>query len=444
MTKRKQSVAPSYALGSGRWQVYPSDPGNPGAGLWSTENILPVVAFLVMVAYMPVAGNAVALRWGVLWLILPTLLIVSGGNDSPWMKLLGLISFAVLSIAAMLRSPLLLDGISEIISFMALAMAFFIGLECKSLHQVFRFAAYGIGLSSFIAVLQWLGYDPIINLARSPSGLFLNGNYMAEASCLVLVGLLASGSMTRPAKAVWLSILTVPAIILPSQQPKDRESPSNSKNWLLIFITLPALLLPLHRGSMIALGIAGMTWLLSILSNNWRWKAGIGALLTIAIAVLWLNLNGFWIALPPSIAERLQIYHGAWNGLTWFGHGAGTFHGMFPLFAPPDMDTVAARPWNAHNDILELAFEYGVFAIIPVIFFGMCLPFASRSPLSYVLLVFVVEGFSDFPLFMPATGFLAALCAGHVCRDWDRNRVVEWLRRMVFRAGHPARRSAQA
>ena len=419
MTKRKQSIAPSHALGSGRWQVYPSDPGNPGTGLWSTENILPVVAFLVMVAYMPVAGNAVALRWGVLWATIPFLL-VTGWRSLPLYVFGVVLAYPLLSL---FWSPLSLDGMSEIMSFTALILAFLIGLQSPSMHQVFRFAAYGIGLSSFIAVLQWLGYDPIINLARFPSGLFLNGNYMAEAAALVIAGL---------------------CVLPASQRPKDRESPSNSKNWLLIFITLPALLLPLHRGSMIALGIAGMTWLLSILSNNWRWKVGVGALLTIAIVVLWLNLNGFWIALPPSIAERLQIYHGAWNGLTWFGHGAGTFHGMFPLFAPHDMDTVAARPWNVHNDILELAFEYGVFAIIPVVFFGMCLPFASRSPLSYVLLVFVVEGFSDFPLFMPATGFLAALCAGHVCRDWDRNRIVEWLRRMVFRAGHPARRSAQA
>lgn len=132
--------------------------------------------------------------------------------------------------------------------------------------------------------------------------------------------------------------------------------------------------------------------------------------------------------LPASVGERLQIWEATISGFTWFGHGAGSFRGLFPLYAP-NIDTMVLWPQHAHNDLLELIFEYGVFAAIPVAIAILCL--FSRSPLRYVVLVFLVEGCFEFPLFMPATGFLSALCVGHCLREWDRARFAQLYGRVV-------------
>lgn len=328
------------------------------------------------------------------------------------------------------------DGYLSLASLATIGMSFVLGSYFTRLDTIFRAAACGIGLNSLIAIAQWYRFEPVIQLCCRPSGLFLNGNILAETAALVLAGLLA----TRP----------------------DRCR-NTLKTTALVCGLLLSLLLPMHRGSMIALAVAGMTWLMGSLSSARRFIVACSGMLLfmLLISVWWLNTmpaasgviglipdwgNGLsallsLLTLPASVSERFEIWSATISGFTWFGHGAGSFRGLFPLYASP-VDTMLLWPQHTHNDLLELIFEYGVFAAIPVAIAILCL--LSRSPMRYVVLVFLVEGCFEFPLFMPATGFLAALCVGHCLREWDRARFAQLFGRMDSFAWRGRARLGQA
>lgn len=308
---------------------------------------------------------------------------------------------------SLLWSPIPPEGIFQCLVLIGLMLAASLGgrLESRSLSRVFRCAAYGIGLNSIFAVIQCLGFHPVIQLSFYPSGLFLNANVLAETSALILAGTLATATGLRYG--------------------------------VFALMIMPSVLLSHHRGSMIALAIAGMIWLLSTLTRYWRWRLWPGLLVVGSLLALLMLLRdgdigwGAADGMPASLAERLDIWHATLSGLTWFGHGGGSFRSLFPLYAAPYLDTIATRPLHAHNDILELIFEYGIFACVPIAFTLLCL--ASRSPYRYVVIVFLVEGLSGFPLFMPATGFLFALSLGDCYRgrDWAFLGLL-WRRICVF------------
>lgn len=400
------------------------------AALQTLESKTAVLAFLLMVAYWPgMAGAATALRWGLLWSVIPFL--------SRWPRIWG---FYIVPVSAgviypcftLLWAPSMPDGILEIcllVTFLASML-----LRCD-LRKIFLVSAYGIGLNSVIAVIQWMGYQPVITLTQGPSGLFLNANILAETASLVFVGVVSS-AFRRKGLAESDTVSDVIGCSAKSRPPPWTRIPSwltaNKWTMLAVLLILPSLLLPHHRGSMIALGIAGMIWLI----QKWRYGSLIAAAILVQSAFLFLGFKLYsdvspWIFLSvPSLSERFEIWHATFTGLTWFGHGAGSFRSLFPVYAAPFIDTLQVRPLHAHNDLLELIFEYGIFASIPAAIAGLCL--ASRSPMRYVVIVFLVEGCLEFPLYMPATGFLAALCAGHCLRDWNSNRIVELWRRMAL------------
>jgi hypothetical protein len=111
--------------------------------------------------------------------------------------------------------------------------------------------------------------------------------------------------------------------------------------------------------------------------------------------------------------------------MNWFGHGIGSFYIDFPFFQEGGF---ARRFDHAHNDLLELGYEFGVLALLPVVLWLFAV--AHYSPISAVLAVFAVEGCFGFPLFLPVTGALGAISAGHLCGTWERvrSRQLAWQR----------------
>lgn len=398
--------------------------------LISIEYGLAALAFLEMVGYYPgVLGAGTVGRWGLLWATVCLLLTRSGTHSlSLPLGLCGASIFVIYAIASLIWTPFPLDGILEAIILSTLCLAVMVGRSAPSLEFVFRATAIGIGFNSLIAIAQYFRFEPVVQLCCRPSGLFLNGNILAETAALVIVGMLAVAPGTRfITKMITLSACA------------------------------PSLLLPMHRGSMIALAVAGMTLLLSTAIKGPRWRL-YGGLLFVALGIPKALAVAYWLLyptgssaalmtepllsiLPASVGERLQIWQATISGFTWFGHGAGSFRGLFPLYAAT-IDTMLLWPQHAHNDLLELIFEYGVFAAIPVAIAALCL--FNRSPLRYVVLVFLVEGCFEFPLFMPATGFLAALSIGHCLREWDRARFAELFGRMAAFARRRRARPEQA
>lgn len=379
------------------------------------ETQVGIVAFLVMVGYYPrVLGAGTVGRWAILFLALPLLSMRETFSGRWSNSKSAIIAFSIFASASLIWMPFPLDGIQEAITLGTLLLAGLIGRSVPSLKSVFLGATGGIAVNSLVALWQFLdnsGWQttgaltqrsyPVIQICCKPSGLFLNGNIMAETAALVIVGVIVTGNMTR-----W-------------------------NMGALIALVLPALLLPMQRGSMIALAIVAMIWLSSIVSRKFclmLWCGMLGLASITVIGFVTFDRASPFIALS-SLNERLAIWSATLSGLTPFGHGIGSFRGLFPLYAG-DIDTMVLWPQFAHNDILQLAFEFGLFAAIPVIAILILLA-GARSPIRYVVIAFVLEGLFEFPLHMPATGFLAAISIGHLCRDWSRHRVIELCRGMV-------------
>jgi hypothetical protein len=67
---------------------------------------------------------------------------------------------------------------------------------------------------------------------------------------------------------------------------------------------------------------------------------------------------------------------------------------------------------EAHNDTLQMVYELGPGALF---FLGLeaYALYLARETERLVLIAFFVEGLTEFPLYMPVTGLIAALAIGH-------------------------------
>ena len=118
-----------------------------------------------------------------------------------------------------------------------------------------------------------------------------------------------------------------------------------------------------------------------------------------------------------SNAERLNIWQDTLDGLTFWGHGLGSYWDMFPHFASriDVLVPIQTRPDHAHNDLLELIFETGAIggllalAIVATVF-------SSSSPERYIVICVFVMAFVGFSLHLPATLGMAAFALGRINR----------------------------
>jgi hypothetical protein len=160
---------------------------------------------------------------------------------------------------------------------------------------------------------------------------------------------------------------------------------------------IPGIVLAQSRGAWLALGIGVLalyfrrTWLLTIVA-----VAGIA----------------FWLVASPSDAERLWFWTAAYNELSLLGRGAGSFasqlyfNGATPVY-----------PEYVHNDALQLVYEYGIAAAVPIVIFAFVL-LRTKEREWPVVLVFATMGLYSFPLFMAITSFVGLLATGRIVRSW--------------------------
>jgi len=176
--------------------------------------------------------------------------------------------------------------------------------------------------------------------------------------------------------------------------------------WPYVPALLPGLALSGSRGAFIALGIG----LLCVYAR--RLPVILFAIASICFVV------GF--AYSPTDTMRLQIWRVAWENLTFPGWGTGSFMGLMYISSPTNL----MHPEFVHNDYLQLAFEYGLVAAIPLGILLLVLRQVS-APEWPILVTFLFMGTFSFPLYMPVTAFIAALCAGRLTRGWSS----AWYRR---------------
>lgn len=252
---------------------------------------------------------------------------------------------------------------------MLLAAAFCIGSSLRDLRAVYCGLGLALGVSGVIAIAQMFGFAGIYQYSV-PGGLFINGNVMAEIAVLVLVGAVAE------------------------------------RMWWLIPLVMPAALLPMARGPILALLVALVLWA--------RCRLVIfGVVAATALTAAVSLFTGYRMA---SVGERLGLWIDTLSGVNFVGHGIGSFHAAFPGFAR-HTNLLIGRPEHAHNDLLEFVFEVGLCgAALAVLLFALSLV-GGRDSDRLVLVAFGVEAMFGFPFHMPLTAFVVALAAGRVCSD---------------------------
>ena len=363
-----------------------------------------ILGFLLTALYVPgISGAATTPRWGLLAIGIPLLLLNRGGGKFTLVHLFGAL-FLAWSAVSIAWSPNQLDSFNQLILWVILAQAFVYGSQLEDLSPTFRGMAYGLLLSSVVIIISiWL---PDFVLHYTPyAGLFINSGSLAEITALVLIGLLYDGRGLVGRAAV-------PGI--------------RGWNWHGISIALgllPCIILPESRGAWLAL-VAAFTALL------W-FKSKLSALVLVALTALCITYS-FHIGFhTESVIQRLGMWHDAIGALTWRGHGLGSLWTDYPPLASA-IDIYKERPEHLHNDFLEVMFEIG-----PIGFAGMlalvcgCI-WNTSGTARLVFAGLFAESLVGFPLHMPCTGFVAALCLGHLARSRADIRDILRSRRILL------------
>lgn len=343
----------------------------PRAIRWS-DALLFGFGFALMVAFWPgIAGAATTPRWivagllGFAWFVMPR---------SPW-TMSAAIGLALLGwlLASLSWSAGVLDGVDTALKLGLAVIAFAVGLHVADLRPLFVGAAVGLALSSAVAVAQAFGWHGIPSIDDAPAGLFVNRGRLGSAAALVIVGLAS------------LRIL----------------------RFELIAMVLPGLLLANNRAAFLALG----TGLCCVPAPKAVRAAVIGFVVVGAAFVLAAK------GIDTSASERLWIWRDTLSGLTFWGHGLGSFRELYPTYLDAFAQSWAltrapTRPEHPHNELLWLLFEGGVPALLLAGLFAVSLWRSCAHELRAVLAALFVLAQFAMPLHDPATLIVGALVAG--------------------------------
>jgi O-antigen ligase len=333
--------------------------------------------FALMTAWWPgVSGAATTPRWDLGVLLAVAMYFAPRVDLTTVHKIgIGLIGWLFFSL---IWSEGRLDGIDAAFKILIAGCAFVVGSQLRSDRALMIGAAIGIVVNVVIAAAQahgWRGIE-VMEASGGFGALFYNGERLAGAAALVAVWVATSGR-------VWVRAL------LP--------------------LLLVALILGGSRGAWIALA-AGL--IVSV--KHFRWTLGMTAAIGALTVLLWRDTG----ALNAANYERIAIWNDSLMALDFFGHGLGSFRESFPAHA--DLFDIAARgtrPEHPHNELLWIAYEGGLPALVALLGFALAVWSGASGRLRSVLAAFGALALFGSPLHDPATLILGALCAGFAVRD---------------------------
>jgi hypothetical protein len=321
------------------------------------------LGFLLVTCYVPGwTGYGIPTGWIVLSVVLPLILRKEMLRWNPFLI------YACISLA---WAPVFVQGVYDLWTLAILSGAFYLGSSDIEPKRLYIGMAVGLSVSTGIAVFQALGWHQILYQESLPAGLFVNPNVFGETAALISVGLLAH-------EIFWPLLWTVPSVLL-------SES----------------------RTAFAALALVAAAWS----ANRY-------------ISMLFAVLIAGFVFLKPgdSVAYRWEIWRSAYAGLTWSGRGAGSYIVTSPAFSAFHTEIMPNREENAHNDFLELIYEYGLGTLFLLPVFMVAL-FGPAGPDRYLFAAFCIIACLNFPLAVPSEGFLGAFAMGRLWRDralaWD-------------------------
>lgn len=330
------------------------------------------LGLLAAVCYVPgYTGAFIPTQWAVLSCVLP-LALWRRGKLSP-LHWLG-VGFLAYAFASSLWAVDRYDSVWGLWCLSIAALAFWLGSISFNLRGLWMGLAVGLSVSSVVALLQFYGIRPVLGgTGIRSSGLLFSPAVLGSVCALVIVALLVE-------RLYWW----IPGVV-------------------------PAFLLAQSRGAIFAL-LCG-AWMV------YRPKPIPLILGTLAVGFLVTSFPA------PGDVVRFQIWWDVLTNLTLFGHGPGSILGFF--FGP-----TLAHPEYAHNDSLQLAFEYGVGAILPLSILVVALT-QTNSPEWPILITFTILGLVSFPLYTPLTALVGACVAGRCIGDWNLARATRRRERLA-------------
>lgn len=313
---------------------------------------------IVSLCYVPgITGAFIATQWPALAIMLPFGLLRSG----PFTMFHGF-GLLFLAYAAVLAyfSVVPYDAVWGLWLLVIMGLSLWFGSTMTDMRHLYAGLAVGGAASSAVAIAQYFGFHGIPITSSAPAGLYVNSVQQGAALALLVVAL------------------------------------ASERMWLWALPLLPGLALAHSRGAWLALAVG----LLGHYVREWWVFLIVGI-----VGALYLSSPG-----STSDQERMMIWEIAWNGIGWLGWGPGAFYTVTISQAGSTV-----FPEYAHNDVLQLAFEYGIGALLPLAIFGFALTRTDAREWP-VVLAFVAAGCYSMPLWMPLTSFLGLACVGRIFR----------------------------
>lgn len=276
------------------------------------------------------------------------------------------------------------QGVYDLWKLLLLSGAFVLGMGAIRCGALYFGITAGYTVSIAVGLFQLTGWDLVERPFSDPAGLFFNPNIFGEIGALLTVALFASGFE-------WLSLVPLMGVML-----------SHS------------------RTAVLALAVCGAVYIIQRKAYH----------ILILLAMVAIPL--MFMKPLANVQSRLAIWSNTIDGLTLFGRGPGSFIITYPTFASRT-DTMTSREEDAHNDFLQMAYQYGIGAalLIPMVLVGL---FGPLGPERYLFIAFCIIACFNFPLQIPLEGFLGAFAMG---RCWRDRHLVRWYgvvcRRLVPR-----------
>jgi hypothetical protein len=324
-----------------------------------------LLAFLIPIAYIPgITGAAIATGWSVLSCVLPVITWREGAKQSSPVFILCGMTFFLYACWSLDWVDNPWTGLSTIWQYAILAGVFYAGTQLADLRKVTIGLAIGFGVSSVVSIAQALGLDWIIEYVPCrPSGLTFNPEILGEGCALTILLCLSY------------------------------------RFWWLVTLLAPGLVLSQSRAAILALAV-GLTL------QYCRPQRG----------SLWAACPMTWVALAQHDTAddfRWLVWRVLYHFLNFWGHGAGSIEAVLIHFKGNYY-----APAYAHNEFLDLTYQYGVGAIPAIAI--LLLPATSiRSSAWPCYVGFLICSLFSFPLHCPPLAFTGLLVAGHLSRDWS-------------------------
>lgn len=320
--------------------------------------------FIVVFAIPGLTYASIPAGWAAMSIVLPWTL----WREPRWSPLHSLfLAFLGFACASFLWTYAYWEGGFRLWQLCLLFLAFRLG-SCGDITEIVEGVVIGCCLSSALALAQHFNLIRLLQLSTESAGLFYNHVVAGQTLAIALVAAFALGL------------------------------------WRYLPLLLPGIYLSGSRGAwiVVAFGVAFTFFRSQKL---------------LALAIL-LGLFAVTLSSSTHDAERMLIWKTAFLNLSLFGKGIGSFAISYMwdgsrLFYPE----------NAHNDALQLLFEFGIGALL-LFLLGHFALYEARYEWPIIASA-IFLGFFAFPLFVPVTAFLLALCAGHASRHrtWTRYRL---------------------